>query len=56
MREWLEENIAWFQLEQPEWWRIEMVGDEFLPAQAIESEGGRRRMRSTMNSFKEVFG
>ena len=31
VKEWLRENIARFQLEQPEWWKIEMVGDEFLP-------------------------
>jgi len=31
VKDWLRENIARFQLEQPEWWKIEMVGDEFLP-------------------------
>ena len=43
VREWLRENIDRFQLEQPEWWKIEMVGDEFLPKEA-------RRRRSSMDS------
>ena len=54
MRVWLRENIDRFQLEQPEWWKIEMVGDEFLPQEAIEAEGGARR-RSSVNSVRELF-
>ena len=56
VKEWLKENIDRFILEQPEWWKIEMVGDEFLPQEAIEAEGGaRRRRRSSVNSVRELF-
>jgi len=56
VRVWLRENIARSQLEQPEWWKIELVPDEFLPAQAIEAEGGARRRRSSVNSVREILG
>ena len=56
VRVWLRENIDRFQLEQPEWWKIEMVGDEFLPAQAIEAEGGARRRRRSVHSVREILG
>jgi len=52
VRAWLSENIDRFQLEQPEWWRIDMVGDEFLP----EAEGGARRRRSSVQSVREILG
>ena len=56
VKEWLKENIDRFILEQPEWWKIEMVGDEFLPQEAIEAEGGaRRRRKSSVNSVRELF-
>jgi len=56
VRAWLAENIDRFILEQPEWWKIEMVGDEFLPQEAIEAEGGAKRRRSSVNSVKEILG
>jgi len=56
VRVWLRENIDRFQLEQPEWWKIEMVGDEFLPQEAIEAEGGTRRRRSSVHSVREILG
>jgi hypothetical protein len=52
VRAWLRDNIGRFQLEQPEWWRIDMVGDEFLP----EAEGGARRRRSSVQSVREILG
>jgi len=56
VKEWLRENIARFNLEQPEWWKIEMVGDEFLPQFAIEAEGGLRRRRNSVQSVREILG
>ena len=56
VRAWLSENIDRFQLEQPEWWKIEMVGDEILPSLAIEAEGGARRRRSSVHSVREILG
>jgi len=54
VREWLRENIDRFQLEQPEWWKIEMVPDEFLPPEVIEAEGGaRRRRRSSLELVRK---
>jgi len=55
VRVWLRENIDRFQLEQPEWWKIEMVGDEFLPQEAIEAEGGTGRRRSSVHSVRDIF-
>jgi len=46
---WLRDNIGRFELEQPEWWRIEMVGDEFLPQEAIEAAGGTNRRRNSLD-------
>ena len=54
VRAWLSENIDRFQLEQPEWWKIDMVGDEFLPNEAIEAEGGAHRRRSSILSVREL--
>ena len=54
VKEWLRENIDRFKVEQPEWWKIEMVPDEFLPEEAIEAEGGVRRRRSSVHSVREM--
>ena len=56
VKEWLRENIARFNLEQPEWWKIEMVGDEFLSQFVIEAEGGLRRRRNSVQSVREILG
>ena len=57
VREWLRENIARFNLEQPEWWKIDLVPDEFLPRLAIiEAEGGARRRKNSVHSVREIFG
>jgi len=56
VKEWLRENIARFNLEQPEWWKIEMVGDEFLSQFVIEAEGGLRRRRNSVQNFREILG
>ena len=54
VRVWLGGDIDRFQLEQPEWWKIDLVGDEFLPSLAIEAEGGARRRRSSVHSLREI--
>jgi hypothetical protein len=54
VKEWVRVNIDRFQVEQPEWWKIEMVPDEFLPEEAIEAEGGARRRRSSVHSVREM--
>ena len=56
MKEWLRETIARFNLEQPEWWKIEMVPDEFLEERVIEAEGGARRRRGSVQSVQEILG
>ena len=55
VKEWLRENIARFNLEQPEWWKIDMVGDEFLPREAIEAAGGTQRRRSSVINVREIW-
>ena len=56
VKEWLRENIVRFQLELSEWWKIEMVGDEFLPREVIEAAGGTQRRRSSVHSVREILG
>jgi len=56
VKEWLRENIDRFNLVQPEWWKIDMVPDEFLEERVIEAEGGRMRKRRNSVSFKEILG
>jgi len=51
---WVAENIDGWRRETPDWFKIEMIPDEFLPKDVIEAEGGLKRRRSSM-SLREVF-
>jgi len=44
---WVAANIRRWQLEKPDFFNIELISDEFLPAAVIEAEGGKNRRRST---------
>jgi len=52
VKEWVASNIARWKTEKPDWFRIEMIPDSFLP---VEAEGGARRRRSRV-SLRESFG
>ena len=45
VKEWVENNIARWQRERPDWFKIEMVPDDFLPAAVFVAEGGTNRVR-----------
>ena len=51
VKEWVRSNIDEWKREKPNWFRIELIPDEFLPKEAFEAEGGARRHRSTL--FRE---
>jgi len=52
---WVAENIARWQLEKPEWFKIEKIPDYYLPAETLIEAGGARRRRSSV-SLREIVG
>ena len=54
VKEWMGLNVVRFQVEDLEWWEIEMVGDEFLPEAVIEAVGGVSR-RNSLGSIEDIF-
>ena len=58
IKEWVENNIARWQREKPDWFKIELVPDEFLPvAMSREAVGGARRRSSSVRvSIREIMG
>ncbi|GMI50270.1 hypothetical protein ScalyP_jg12132 [Parmales sp. scaly parma] len=52
---WVAENIDRWGVEQKEWFRIEQIPDEFLPATKFLEAGGWKRRRASA-SFKELMG
>ena len=55
MKEWVAENIHQWRMDQPDWFRVEMIPDEFLPKDVFKAEGGIQRMRSR-KSLREIVG
>jgi len=57
MKEWVAANIVRWKAEQPDWFRIENIPDEFLPIDIMEAEGGTNRRRSSVReSLREIIG
>ena len=54
IRAWVFANIETWQAEKPDWFDIELIPDEFLPAKTFTSEGGANRRRRSSISFKEL--
>ena len=54
VKEWMGLKVVRFQVEDLEWWEIEMVGDEFLPEAVIEAVGGVSR-RNSLGSIEDIF-
>jgi len=55
---WVAKNIVRWNKEQPDWFKIEFIPDEFLPITVLEAEGGaakRKRRRSSV-SLREIVG
>ena len=55
VRTWVAENIAGWKEEKPDWFNIELIPDDMLPDEVLESEGGaaRKRRRSSV-SLREL--
>jgi len=53
---WVAENIHQWNRDQPYWFNIEKIPDEFLPKDVFEAEGGAQRRRSTKISLRKIVG
>ena len=49
MRSWVAANIDRWQIELPNWYKIEMIPDELLPLDVYEAEGGMNRIHSVVS-------
>ena len=57
IKEWVSNNIDRWTAEGEDWFKIEMIPDDFLPVEIFEAEGGaERRHRATYPSVWGVFG
>jgi len=55
VKEWVGENINQWRRENPDWFNIGLIPDDFLPKYVFESEGGAKRRRSSV-SLREIVG
>ena len=55
VRTWVGENIAGWTEEKPDWFNIDLIPNDMLPDEMLESEGGaaRKRRRSSV-SLREL--
>ena len=53
MRLWVASNIEGWIEDKPDWFRIKMIPDDFLPRGLLEAEGGAQRRRSSV-SMREL--
>jgi len=57
VKEWVGANINRWRMKNLEWFRIELIPDEFLPKEVLEAEGGSNKRRRKSNlSLREVIG
>ena len=55
VKEWVKANIDTWKSDNPEWFVIEKIPDDFLPKEMFEAEGGAKRRRSSL-SLREIIG
>jgi len=55
VKDWVAGNIDEWKREKPDWFKIEMIPDEYLPEDVFEAEGGDKRRRSSV-SLREIVG
>jgi len=55
VQEWVGANVARWKAENPTWFRIELIPDDFLPTGVLQTEGGARRRRSSV-SLRSIVG
>ena len=49
---WIAENIHLWRRDEPEWFKVELIPDEFLPKGVFEEEGGANRVRRSKLSHR----
>ena len=49
-------NIDRWREEKPDWFDVQLVPDEFLPASVLSAEGGLSRRRRSSVSLRELVG
>jgi len=55
VKKWVAQNVDVWRRDEPEWFNIELIPDEFLPMEIFEEEGGARRRRSSA-SMSSILG
>ena len=56
IKEWVAVNVDRWREENPEWFDIERIPDEFLPPRVVVAEGGASRRRRSSVSLRELVG
>ena len=56
IKEWVAANIDRWREENPEWFDIHRIPDEFLPPRVVVAEGGESRRRRSSVSLRELVG
>ena len=54
IKEWIAVNVDRWREENPEWFDIQRIPDEFLPPRVVVAEGGESRRRSSSLSLREL--
>ena len=56
MKELIAANIDRWREENPDWFDIQRIPDEFLPHRVVVAEGGESRRRRSSVSLRELVG
>ena len=56
VKEWVKVSIDRWKEENPSWFHIEVIPDQFLPQEVFEAEGGAKRRRSSVGLIEFVGG
>ena len=48
VKAWVAANIGKWRAEKPDFFKVEMIPDDYLPKEVLEAEGGARRRRSSV--------
>jgi len=50
VKNWVCENISRWELEKPDWYKVESIPDEFLPEDVFDRIGGKTRRRKSVTN------
>ena len=54
VKEWVRVNIDRWRMEKADWFKIDKIPDEMLPAEVLLGEGGAKRRNSSVLSAKDI--